>query len=346
MKRYFTVALSMCLVYAVNGQDLHFSQILQSPVLLNPGAVGVYDGWERVTLHHRTQWLGASTTFQSTGLAADLTLFKNNLRPKAHLGVGVSFFNDFGGDAKFGIQTGALTISGILPVGRSSQISLGIQTGFGSRKGDVSKLVYGSQWNGNNGYDQTINSGEAAQLNAFSYFDASTGLFYQFDGDKSTFARNNDVKFQIGGSVYHANAPTLKYRDGASEKLARKYVGMMNYKMDIPNTKFGFDAQFVQFIQGGHYETIMGGLIRRRFKEGTKQTGFSQDASVGIGAYFRLRDAIIPTAQIDFRGFRIGLSYDMTISALRNAYSGGSVEISLSYINLSNALFKRRRAPY
>lgn len=326
-------------------QDLHFSQILQSPQLLNPGATGVYDGWERAVIHHRNQWLGANTQFMSTAVAADVTFFKNPRRNTAYIGTGLSFFNDSGGDAKFGIQTGAMTLSGILPMGNSGQLSLGIQGGFGSRKGDMSKLLYESQWNGSS-FDPALSSGEGDALNTFNYLDASTGIFYQFDGGSSSFARNNDMKLQVGFSVYHANAPKMKYRSGGTEQLARKYVGMFNYSMDIPSTSWAYDVQFVQFIQGGHYETIFGGVIRKRFREGTKQTGFSHDASFGFGSYIRLKDAIVPMVQIDYGGFRFGLSYDAIVSRMRKAYGGGSIELSISYTNIHDALFKRRRGSF
>ena len=326
-------------------QDLHFSQVLQSPVLLNPGATGVYNGWERITLHHRNQWLGANTQFMSTALAAEATFLKNPRKNTGYLGMGVSFFNDVGGDAKFGNQLGAFTLSGVLPMGGAGQISLGIQGGFGNRKGDMSRLLYDSQWNGS-GFDPTIYSGEGDGLNSFSYADVSTGVFYQYDGGSSTFARNNDMKLQVGAAVYHANAPLMNYRAGGSERLERKYVGMVNYAMDLPNTEWSFDVQFVQFIQGGHYENIFVGLTRRRFQEGTKITGYSQDASFGFGAYVRMKDAIIPTVQVDYKGFRFGLSYDLIISRMRRSYGGGSVELSVSYTNMAHALFKGRRKGY
>jgi type IX secretion system PorP/SprF family membrane protein len=344
MKR---LILFLGLTVSCNGmaQDLHFSQVLQSPQLLNPGAVGVFDGWERAVVHHRNQWLGANTKFMSTAVAADVSFFKNPRRNTAYIGTGLMFYNDVGGDAKFGNQSGALTISGILPLGSAGSLSLGIQGGFGARKGDMSKLFYESQWTGS-GFDPALVSGEGDALNSFNYIDASTGVFYQYDGGSSSFARNNDMKLQVGLAVYHANAPKMKYRTGSSEQLARKYVGMANYSMDIPSTSWSYDVQFVQFIQGGHYETIFGGFVRRRFREGTKQTGFSHDASFGFGSYVRLKDAIIPMAQVDYAGFRFGLSYDITVSALRKAYSGGSIELSVSYTNMHDALFKRRRGAF
>ena len=46
-------------------QDLHFGQTAQTPLLVNPACAGVFDGWERVILNHRNQWLGANTGLTS-----------------------------------------------------------------------------------------------------------------------------------------------------------------------------------------------------------------------------------------------------------------------------------------
>jgi type IX secretion system PorP/SprF family membrane protein len=337
------IALSFLGIFRAQAQDLHFSQTAQTPLLINPGAAGVYDGWERIIINHRNQWLGAGTQFMTTSIAADVNFFKNQRNDRAHLGLGVMFYNDIGGDANFGVQTGSVTLSGILPMGGNGHtLSAGIQGGFGSRKGDVTQLRFYSQFN-NGVFDNNILSGEANSLSSFTYIDASTGVFYQFDGGKSTFARNNDMKFQLGASVYHVNQPQLKYSAGSGDKLYRKYVFMATYGQDIEGTRWAFDASALQFIQGPHLETIFGGMIRRRFEEGSKLTGFKQDASFGVGIGMRLKDAIIPRIAVDWKGFRLGASYDITISTLRRAYTGGSMEFSLSYTNLQHALFKRRR---
>lgn len=83
--------------------------------------------------------------------------------------------------------------------------------------------------------------------------------------------------------------------------------------------------------------------MRYRFNDGTKITGNFQDAYFGFGMYYRHKDAIAPTIQIDWKGFRFGASYDVTISSLRKAYKGGSLEFTLAYTNFSHALFKARR---
>lgn len=311
--------------------------------MINPGATGVFDGWERMTINHRNQWLGSSTKFMSTAFAADVNLGKTRMNDKAYAGLGVMFFNDVGGDSNFGNTQGSLTLSGVLPMGGSGHtLSLGIQGGFGQRKGDISSVSFMSQWGGA-GFDPTILSGEINSITSFSYIDASSGLYYMFDGGQSTFSRNNDFKLQIGVSGFHLNAPKLKYTNGVvGERLHRKYVGHARVIAEIAGSKWSVDASALHFMQGGHHETILGMMMRYRFENGTKMTGLSHDAYIGFGSYFRWGDAIVPTVNIDWRGFQFGVSYDMTVSYLRKAYNG-SLEFSLSYVNRHDSLFKTRK---
>ncbi|MBI1836539.1 MAG: PorP/SprF family type IX secretion system membrane protein [Flavobacteriia bacterium] len=328
-------------VLVVHSQDIHFSQTSQSPLLINPGCAGVFDGWERVNLNQRNQWMGATTQYMTTNFSADANFFKSTYNDKAHLGVGFQFNNDMGGDSKFGSQNGSLTLNGILPLSKGHILSVGLQGGFGSRKGDISNLTFENQWNGEI-FDPTINSGEVNNLNSFKYADISSGIYYVYDSKKTTFARHNESKIQLGFSVFHINTPKLQYVVSTSDFLHRKFVLHGSIIKDILETKWSVDASFLQFIQGGHYQTILGSMFKYRFKNGTKITGFNQDAFFGFGLYMRVKDAIIPSFMVDVKSFRLGLSYDVTISQLRRAYGGGSFEISLTYTNLNNFLTKKR----
>lgn len=342
MKKIKFIFLSMLLSNMVNAQDLHFSQTAQTPLLINPAACGVYNGWERLIVNHRNQWLGANTQFMTTSLAGDVNFGKNRLNDKAHLGLGALFFNDIGGDAKFGHQAGSLTLSGILPVGGGHFLSAGLQGTVGNRKGDINRLKFLSQWDGQQ-FDQTLLSGEGNSMNSFAYASVAAGLYYVYDGTESTFKRNNEFKIQFGVSAYHINRPQLKYITTNGDRMYRKFVIHADVIKDINNSRWSFDASVLQFIQGPHLETIFGGMLRHRFEEGTKITGHNQNAYFGFGAYYRLKDAIVPSILVDWRSFKFGISYDITLSKMRKAYYGGSLEFSLSYTNLNHALFKSRR---
>lgn len=329
------------------GQDIHFTQMSQTPLLINPAAAGVFDGWERVIINHRNQWLGTNTQFMTTNVSGDINLFKSERNNSAYMGVGLMFYNDIGGDSQFGQRQGSITVSGILPMGKSGHtISAGIQGGFANRSGNASALSFRNQWDGEKFNPLTI-SGEQNKLVGFNYIDASAGLYYVYDGSQTSFRRKNDFKFQLGFSGYHLNAPAFKFGNGGvGERLLRKYVGHAGIVKDLGESKMALDANVVQTIQGGHMETLLGLMLRYRFVEGTLITGNSQNAFFGIGLYTRLKDAIMPSILIDYKGFQFGLSYDVTVSALRKAYKGGSLEFSLSYVNKNHALFKKRRGKF
>lgn len=345
MKGFLASIIAFSSLFTVLGQDIHFAQSSQTPLFINPAAAGVFDGWERAIINHRNQWLGANTQFMTTAVAADINLGKAQLNDRAHFGLGVLFYNDIGGDSKFGNQTGAISLSGIIPMGRTGHIlSAGIQGGFGSRKADLSNVTFMSQWDGaTSTFNPLIYSGEQNALTSFTYLDASAGIFYVFDGGQNSFARNNDFKLKIGVAGFHLNMPEMKYVSGSGDRLYRKYVGHAGFTKDFEGQPLAMEVNAVQFIQGGHYETLFGLLMKYRFENATKITGNSQDAFFGVGCYMRWGDAIIPTVNIDWRGFQFGMSYDVTISALRKAYRGGSLEFSLSYTNLDHSLFKTRK---
>jgi type IX secretion system PorP/SprF family membrane protein len=325
----------------LSAQDIHFSQTSQTPLLVNPACAGVYDGWERIILNHRNQWLGSATQFMTSSVAADINVGKNDFKDKAHLGLGFLFYNDIGGDSRFGTQSGALTVSGILPVGGGHTISAGIQSGFGNRVADFTSLTFNSQWNGT-AYDPDILTGESSGTTGFKYFDASAGLYYVYDASKSSFRRKDNFKVQLGLGAFHLNRPTLYYVGVSGDKMYSKYVAHAAINADISMTDWSVDGNIVQVFQGPHRETILGAIAKYRFKDGSKITGLAQDAYFGFGSYFRINDAICPTIQLDWRGFRLGISYDATISTMRKAYQG-SLEFSLSYTTLNHALFKSRR---
>jgi type IX secretion system PorP/SprF family membrane protein len=340
MKKLILILIVISPISCVMGQDIHFTQTSNTPLLINPAAAGVYDGWERVVINQRNQWLGAGTQFMTTSVAADANFFKDEIKRKAHLGVGLLFYNDIGGDSRFGTQSALLTLSGILPVGKAGTLSTGIQGGYGSKSMNVNNLTFSSQWNGVN-FDKSILSGEG-NVASFQYMDASAGMYYVYDGGKSSFKRNEDFKFQIGFSGYHLNRPEMKFTTVTGDRMYSKWVGHAGIVSDIFNSDLAIDASVVQVFQGPHSETILGTILKYRFANGTKYTGHYQDAYVGFGAYYRLKDAIAPSIMIDWKGFRFGMSYDVTVSQLRKAYSGGSLEFSLSYTNLKTALFKGR----
>ena len=59
-KIYFTFLLVMicALTFA---QDVHFSQLSNSPLAINPAYTGLFDGYQRAIINYRSQWTSAAS---------------------------------------------------------------------------------------------------------------------------------------------------------------------------------------------------------------------------------------------------------------------------------------------
>jgi hypothetical protein len=56
-----------------------------------------------------------------------------------------------------------------------------------------------------------------------------------------------------------------------------------------------------------------------------------------------MQDAVMVTAGLEFKGFRVGVGYDYNVSDLKNASNGnGGFEISIRYIAPSPIDFARK----
>ena len=326
----------------VYGQDIHYTQVAQTPLLLNPGATGAFDGWERVTLAQKNQWIGAGTRFFTTSLAADMNFFKNKRNSSAHMGIGLLVYNDFGGDTRLGQRQVLLNASGILPLGNGHQVSAGLQFGAGQRGANLQNATFGNQFDGEE-FDPDMASYETDNLNSFFYPDVSAGVYYRFDGGRNNLDRFENFRAEAGAAYFHVNKPAMKFRTAADESIMPKMVFHGKVSKDLEGSYLGVVGNLAHTRQGPHNETIVGLMLKYRFKEGTKMTGLRQDAYIGFQVYHRVKDAVAPGIAFSMSGFDVGVTYDLTISRLGAAKRGGGLEFTLAYSNLDHALFKRRR---
>lgn len=324
------------------GQDVHFVQTSTNPQLINPATAGVFDGWERVSISHRQQWLSVGSPYVTSQLSADLNLLKNeNGTSKGYLGIGLNFYNDVAGDAKFGTNKFSLAVNGIIQVAEDQTASVAIEVGGAQRSGDVSKLDWGNQFNGQDGFDSQIASNEA-NISSFIYPDFGAGVFYRFNAHKSTFVIEELQNFYAGASYFHFSQPVLKYGNGDLDSLYSKMVFHGGMQWDIPGSKVAFAPSFAYFQQSKFKETLSTLLVKFRLHEGTRYTGMYSESYFSIGATYRSSDAIVPQIQLELGSYIIGLSYEITTSKLNNAAQGG-FEVSFQWANMNNALFKGRR---
>ncbi len=338
MIKKLQVLIVFALLSAVSGfaQDIHFSQYDDTPQLINPGSAGVYNGYVRAIANYKNQWMAMGNAYNTEAASIDFPILKGKKENRAHLGLGLNFFNDKAGDAKIGLTAGNLCIAGILPVTRLSVLSLGLSAGAGQFKADYNALQWATQYDGK-GFDQTINSNEPLAFTSYVYPDISAGIYYEYFSGKNTMSRNEQRRIAIGFAYYHINKPEQKYFT-AIERMYSKYVVSFNGDFDVTGSHFSVAPTFACFIQGKSNEFDLGVALRYRMKNSTKVTGFITESGLALGAHYRFGDAFIPQLIYDIGNFKIALCYDINISTYAQVtHKNGGAEISLKYIIMRGA---------
>ncbi|MEI8117275.1 MAG: type IX secretion system membrane protein PorP/SprF [Flavobacteriia bacterium] len=283
-------------------QDPTFTQFYSNPVYLNPALAGS-SGCPRIALNYRNQWPQLTGNFITYAAAYD-TYAKN-----ISGGVGIMAMHDQQGQGTIQTSMIAGTYSYYLKVNRKFRIMFGGQAAYFQKYLDWSKLTFGDQIDPRRGF--IYQTGDVPRGNgSHGFFDVSAGMV--------GFTKN----FYFGLAAHHLNRPDESMILGDS-RLPIRITGHMG-----ANIKLG---------QRGRYSsntTLMPNVIYQ-YQNGFQQFNigaYLKYESFTIGAWYRNRDAFIVSLGITTEKFRIGYSYDLTVSQL-GGVSGGSHEISMG-INL------------
>lgn len=283
-------------------QDPTFTQFYSNPVYLNPALAGS-SGCPRIALNYRNQWPQLTGNFITYAAAYDT--YAKNLSG----GVGIMAMHDQQGQGTIQTSMIAGTYSYYLKVNRKFRIMFGGQAAYFQKYLDWSKLTFGDMIDPRRGF--IYQTGDVPRGDgSHGFFDVSAGMV--------GFTKN----FYFGVAAHHLNRPDESMILGDS-RLPIRITGHMG-----ANIKLG---------QRGRYSsstTLMPNVIYQ-YQNGFQQFNigaYLKYEAFTIGAWYRNRDAFIVSLGITTEKFRIGYSYDLTISQL-GGVTGGSHEISMG-INL------------
>src|SRR4051812_34847704 len=125
---YILGLLVLILASDLKAQDIHFSQVNETPLFLSPANTGFYNGYFRAIANYRNQWASMNNAFQTYALSLDAGLFKSRKR-KAFLGLGFTLFSDAAGSAKLRQTNAMVNLSGLVKLSRHSALSVGLAGG-------------------------------------------------------------------------------------------------------------------------------------------------------------------------------------------------------------------------
>ncbi len=304
----------------LKAQDIHFSQFYASPLNLNPALAGVIEGNFRAAAIYRNQWGSISDNpYVTAGGSFDANLPLSKL--KDVVGVGLNFVNDKAGKGSLGMLN--VSLAGAyhkrLDKGGKHFLGLGIQPGFIQRTLNTNDLLFPSQYIGSD-FDQARPSGENFGSNTIRYFDLNSGLLYSGKVSKR-------VGVMQGFSVYHLTRPKESFlRENVRLENRFTVHGGLRIKL---NEMFYLTPNYIYQFQNKAQEINFGSALEFHLK------GKQETTILSLGGWYRLKDAPIASASVEYKRLRAGVSYDFTTSDLKAATNiRGGFELTLIYTGI------------
>lgn len=301
MKRFYQLAFliftfSSILVPRAYAQDPQFTQFYANPLYLNPAFAGSVR-CPRIALNTRIQWSGISGNYRTYAASYDMHI------DALSGGMGIRFFRDEAGQSTITSHNVTLMYSYQLKVSRKVTMRFGAEVGMMQRALDTRQLTFGDMIDDRYGFvyatQEVFDNDEKIMFDmnagAICYTDMFYGgvAFHHITQPNEGFLGNSKLPFKFTAH-FGAMIPIGK---------KRKYSGEFFLS---PNVLFQLQQSFYQ-LNIGLYA--------------------SKGPFVG-GIWYRNNDSFIALLGIQKGIFRIGYSYDITISRLTNA-TAGSHEVSL-----------------
>jgi len=299
-----------------------------SPLTLNPALTGSYLGTARIGGIYRDQAFNAAgvTGYTTPSFYIDAPIVAIGKRD--WIGIGGMFYADEAGSAALTNQGAYASIAyhKALDKKGNTLLSFGLQGGLLSRDIDVNELRFGDEVLGelqSGTFTQTPEN--RSNLGGSSAFNLNAGVMLTARLNKLTDL-NVGLSFQNILSPNYAldNTQTVNTPKGSRDlPIAFKLHGQFNFTLSdkwllsptfLYNQGYGWNQMQVQSMVG--------------YKINDKDPMI-----VKLGPGYRLGDAFEILLGVDYKSFRFGASYDLTVSDLSDINNGqGAFEFALSYI--------------
>ncbi|MCC7303389.1 MAG: PorP/SprF family type IX secretion system membrane protein [Bacteroidia bacterium] len=338
MKKILISATCLIAFLHSGSQDIHFSQINETPLVLNPASAGTGSAFRGI-INYRDQWRSVTAqSYKTFDVSADFELRKKEWK-SGYLGGGLVVFHDKAGTSQFSTLNASLSLSGIVMVNKQNRFSVGLSGGFGQRSFVTDGLKWDSQYNGQS-YDPNLPSNEMFTGSKFSYGDYAAGVQWLFGEGERYITAGDEFKANFGVSVFHLNQPKQAYTS-IVEKMEMKLLFSGGFAKGLGNSPIAVAPSFMYAMQGPTAELYIGSMVKYKFREDSKYTGFKKGASFSVGGFYRSADAMVGVLQLEIAQYSIGFSYDFNTSDLRTASDGkGGFEISLRFNSSNPYIYK------
>ncbi|MFM7023937.1 MAG: type IX secretion system membrane protein PorP/SprF [Flavobacteriales bacterium] len=295
MEKTLFIWLALALTcFELKAQDPQFSQFYANPLYLNPALAGT-NGCGRLNLNFRDQWPQLAGQFITYSASYDHSVSAING------GLGLLITSDNAGQGTL-ITNRVGAIYSYIKNMRNFSFSFALQADIEQKILHSETLVFGNQYNAGG---PLLPSTEVFNRNIL-YPDFSTG------------AVAYSKYMQVGLAVHHLLEPNQSFfMPQAESLLPRKYTAHVGVTIPTSRKMESYISPQVIYQQQRDFKELNLGL-------------YAKKGPVTGGIWYRTRDAVILNIALQTKQFRIGYSYDVTLSKLSSA-SVGSHEIAVGY---------------
>jgi type IX secretion system PorP/SprF family membrane protein len=305
---------------AVAAQDPIFSQFYAMPLQLNPGFAGSAIA-PRVGIAYRNQWSGFNNAYRTYAAFYEQSLERLNS------GIGFNLEGDNAGDGIFKTTRFSAVYAYRLNITDHLAVRLGVEAGAYQNNLNWDKLIFPDQIDPIGGVGDGTGEIRPDNTNK-TQLDISSGLLLLSDW------------LYLGAALKHLNTPNeslLFVNDNLSRGLPLLYTfhGGTNIVVNKGNKlrPASFISPNFLFVSQGPYRQLNVGA-------------YAGLGSVFAGAWFRHTfrnsDAAILMAGFKQGIFKLGISYDITVSGL-GGRSGGTYELSLGILFDQNENLRKKK---
>ncbi|MBA2612510.1 MAG: type IX secretion system membrane protein PorP/SprF [Bacteroidetes bacterium] len=313
LKKLCTIFLFFVAGFGAFAQDPQFTQFYAAPMFLNPAFTGLtYE--HRFAANYRNQWPGVKTAYSTYMASYDLNLSSVNS------GIGAFVLQDRAGTSNLVTTMGGVNYAYRVKLGKYSEARGGVSLVMNQKKIDQTRLIFNDQFITGASISQ-----DALAADKISFFDMGIGGLF------------NSTNYWLGFAAKHVNQPNasmvgnieplpissslhggyrfiISARGSGKTKLEEFVSASFNIRSEQKYSQLDIGAYyFKSFINVGLWYR---GLPFKHYK-----LGYPNRESL----------ALLVGLEVPDKNFRIGYSYDATISSLRINNTQGSHEVSLVY---------------
>ena len=279
----------------------------------------------RFIANYRNQWRSVRVPYNTFSGTIENKFYYNRDRYDRYFTGALLFNYDRQGSLKLTSLQIGIPIGITLPLASNQFLSFSATPAFGQRSFDSHNWSFDAQFV-DCLYDPSNPTREDGSLftTSLQYFVLAAGLNYHWQ------AKAKRSRFDIGGGVHHLNRPDHNFWTNNPDDV-RLASRIALYGMGIAQVTSNFDlALQAQYqLQGKYREVLYGPGVR--FLLNPKPY---EELALQVGVLFRQRynDAIIWHAEVYWKTWTLGFSYDVNVSDFDQATNNrGGTEVSLSY---------------